>query len=135
MFSINSNDGCKRPRFFWGKAFDNVVFLVYTFVMNDPELPEPIMFEWDSGNKVKSLAKHGVTNQEAEETFFNYKLVAPDQRHSKTESRFGLYGKTDSEKILFIVFTIRGNRVRIISARLADKKERKIYGKTFKKVA
>ena len=103
--------------------------------MSNPELPEPIVFEWDSGNKIKSLAKHGITNQEAEETFFHYKLVVADQRHSKTEARFGLYGKTNKGKILFIAFTIRDGMVRIISTRSADKKERKIYEKTSKKAA
>jgi len=95
--------------------------------MNVPELPEPIVFEWDSGNQAKSLKKHGITNQEAEETFFHYKLVAADQRHSKTESRFGMYGQTGGGKILFIAFTIRNRRVRIISTRPANKKEREIY--------
>lgn len=103
--------------------------------MNDLELPEPIIFEWDSGNQTKSLKKHGITNREAEAVFFHPKLVIPDQRHSKIESRFGMYGQTDAGKILFIAFTIRSGRVRIISARLADKKERKIYAEEIKKVA
>ena len=114
---------------------DSVEFSIYNRNMNDPQLPEPIVFEWDSGNQSKSLKKHEITNQEAEETFFAYKLVIPDQRHSQTEPRFGLYGRTNSGKILFIAFTVRHRRVRIISARPADKKERRIYEKTFKKTA
>ena len=95
--------------------------------MNDLELPEPIVFEWDSGNQTKSLKKHDIANQEAEEVFFRYKLVVSDQRHSKTEPRFGMYGQTGGGKILFIAFTIRNRRVRVISARPANKKEREIY--------
>lgn len=103
---------------------------IYTLIMNQPELPEPITFEWDKGNQSKSLEKHGITNQEAEETFFGEKLITPDQHHSKIEQRFDMLGQTNSGKILYIVFTIRKQQVRIISARNADKKEREIYGKT-----
>ncbi len=101
--------------------------------MNNPELPEPILFEWDNGNQRKSLEKHGISNQEAEETFFRPKLVIPDQSHSEAEDRFVMYGQTDNNKILFISFTIRNKRIRVISARLADKKERNIYGQQVKK--
>ncbi|MBI4053830.1 MAG: BrnT family toxin [Candidatus Doudnabacteria bacterium] len=103
--------------------------------MDYPELPEPLTFEWDSGNRTKSLNKHGVTVQEAEEVFFRHKLLIPDQRHSGSEPRFGMYGQTNAGKILFIAFTIRGRLVRVISARPADKKERKFYDQTFKKAA
>jgi uncharacterized DUF497 family protein len=99
-----------------------------------PEIPEPIDFEWDRGNWDKSLKKHGITNQEAEQTFSQFKLVSPDQRHSKVERRFGMYGQTETGKILFIAFTIRGRRVRIVSARTASKKERKTYEEAFKKI-
>ncbi len=100
---------------------------IYNILMNTIELPEPLIFEWDEGNKIKSLTKHGITNQEAEETFFNFKLIVPDQRHSNTEMRFGMYGQTKKQKTIFIAFTIRAGRIRIISSRLADRKERKIY--------
>ena len=103
--------------------------------MNGQELPEPIIFEWDSGNQTKSLKKHGISSQEAEDAFFRQKLVLLDQGHSKTEARFVMYGQTDSGKILFISFTIRNKRVRIISARPADKKERNMYEQKVKKAA
>ncbi len=99
------------------------------------EIPEPIDFAWDAGNQNKSLKKHGITDQEAEETFSRDNLVIPDQRHSKAEPRFGMYGQTNTGKILFIAFTTRSKRVRIISARLANKKERKTYEKAYKKTA
>ena len=103
--------------------------------MNEPRLSEPIEFEWDEGNQAKSLVKHDITKTEAEEIFFHFKLVQPDQRHSKIEPRFGMYGQTNAGKILFIAFTIRKGRVRIISARLASKRERKTYEETIKKAA
>lgn len=103
--------------------------------MNNPELPEPITFDWDSGNQDKSLKKHGTTDQEAEEPFLRFKLVISDQRHSKAEPRFGMYGQTNAGKILFIAFTLRNGQVRIISARPASKKERNTYEEAFKKTA
>ncbi len=103
--------------------------------MDALEISEPIDFEWDEGNQSKSLEKHGITSQETEETFSRDKLVIPDQRHSKAELRFGMYGQTNTGKILFIAFTIRNKRVRIISARLANKKERKTYEQAFKKTS
>lgn len=102
--------------------------------MNDfqqPEIAEPIDFDWDEGNQSKSLIKHRISKNEAEQTFFNDKMVQPDQRHSKVEQRFGLYGITNTGKVLFIAFTIRKGRVRIISARPANKEERILYEEAF----
>ncbi len=101
----------------------------------DVDLSKLEGFEWDGGNQSKSLKKHGITALETEEVFFNFYLVFPDQRHSLVEPRYGMHGKTNAGKVLFIVFTIRGLRVRIISARLASKKERNTYEEKFKKIA
>ena len=92
-------------------------------------------FEWDKANQSKSLDKHGITLLETEEAFFNFYVVFPDQRHSLAESRFGMYGKTNAGKVLFIAFTIRGQRTRVISVRPASKKERKTYEEQIKKTA
>jgi hypothetical protein len=97
--------------------------------MNDLELPEPIDFEWDQYNQTKIRLRHGTTPEEAEQTFFNYYLVSFDERHSTVEQRHQLLGISDVGRILFVVFTIRDNKVRIISARSANRKERINYGK------
>jgi uncharacterized DUF497 family protein len=89
-------------------------------------------FEWDQGNKFKSLSKHGVTPLEAEEVFFNFNLLSSDPGHSLKESRYRLLGQSSAGRILFVIFTIRSNRIRIISSRLASKQERSIYEKAFK---
>lgn len=102
--------------------------------MEIADLPQPLEFEWDAGNTTKSLLKHSVSNQEAEDAFFNFNIILKDQRHSGSENRLGMYGQTNSGKILFVAFTIRGQRVRIISARPADKKERKLYEEKIKKI-
>lgn len=93
-------------------------------------LSEPLSFEWDAGNTNKNLEKHLVTNQEAEEVFINEPLVViTDVKHSTTESRFQALGKTNKNRLLFLSFTIRNNKIRIISIRDMNKKEKKEYEK------
>ena len=88
-------------------------------------------FEWDRGNLDKSSQKHGISPHEAEEAFLDEKaIVLRDVEHSQEEVRYILIGKTSEKKILFIVFTLRARRIRIISARTANSKEKSEYGKT-----
>jgi hypothetical protein len=85
-------------------------------------------FEWDEGNLTKNWEKHRVSIAECEQIFFNRPLVvADDDRHSGEEPRYYTLGKTDTGRELFIVFAIRRRRVRVISARDMNKKEREIY--------
>ncbi len=81
-------------------------------------------FEWDTGNVGKNLEKHGISTAQAEEIFFHFYTVFPDPRHSAKETRYGIYGVTNMGEILFIAFAVRNRRIRIISARSANKKER-----------
>lgn len=84
-------------------------------------------FEWDNGNKGKNL-KHAVTDIECEEVFFDHqKKVLRDTLHSGRENRHILIGKTKSGRVLFIAFTIRNNKLRVISARDLNRKERSLY--------
>lgn len=94
-------------------------------------LPKPLEFKWDKGNINKNFKKHGITDRESEEVFSNKPLlVSLDKKHStKNEIRYQALGKTDENKVLFLSFTIRGNKLRIISARKASKAERRIYAK------
>ncbi|TNF45700.1 MAG: BrnT family toxin [Bacteroidetes bacterium] len=85
-------------------------------------------FEWDEGNSEKSRIRHNVIQGECEQVFFNEPImVFSDVKHSQEENRWYLLGKTDAERFLFVVFTIRNNRIRIISARDMNKRERVIY--------
>ncbi len=85
-------------------------------------------FDWDKGNILKNWEKHNVSHIECEEVFLNIPLlVKNDMAHSATEERYYVLGKTDSGRLLFIVFTIRKNKIRIISARDMHRKERKVY--------
>lgn len=90
--------------------------------------PKPVAFEWDEGNIDKNLIKHDVTNREAEEIFGNKPLkIFPDLKHLGKEERFLAYGVTNQNRKLSIVFTLRKEKIRIISARDQNKKERRIY--------
>lgn len=85
-------------------------------------------FEWDKGNLEKSYRKHGITPNEAEEVFLDKEILfLEDTKHSTQENRFWAIGKITNSKILMIAHTIRGDKIRIISTRLANKKERKLY--------
>jgi uncharacterized DUF497 family protein/predicted DNA binding CopG/RHH family protein len=75
-------------------------------------------FNWDDANAPKIWERHEVSPGETEQVFFNHPLVAVvDSKHSDTESRFLALGQTDSGRRLFVVFTIRGRHIRVISAR------------------
>jgi uncharacterized protein len=92
------------------------------------DLEKPYEFDWDQGNTVKNLTKHGIKCKEAEEAFLDENnLLSDDISHSSVEKRYHLIGKTLSKLILYITFTQRQNKIRIISARIADKKERSLY--------
>jgi uncharacterized DUF497 family protein len=88
-------------------------------------LPEPIAFQWDKGNIIKNFEKHNVTAQEAEEVFANEPFVTTeDTKHSSVEQRFYGLGRTKTNRKLFVAFTVRDRKIRVISIRDMKKKER-----------
>ncbi|MBI2049549.1 BrnT family toxin [Candidatus Roizmanbacteria bacterium] len=94
-------------------------------------LPKPLSFQWDKGNIDKNFKKHNLTNKETEEIFCNkYLKTFKDVKHSQKENRFVALGVTDKKRMLYVVFTIRDQKIRIISARDVSKKERRFYEKT-----
>jgi len=89
-------------------------------------------FEWDKGNIGKNK-KHSVEDKEAEEVFLDgHRFIFKDRVHSKNEERFRIIGKTKKRRLLFIAFTIRGNKIRIISGRNINKKEVYLYEEKIK---
>ena len=91
-------------------------------------------FQWDRGNSNKNLLKHNVQNWECEQVFFNKPLlVLEDPEHSVAEKRWAVFGETDSARLLVVIFTKRGNLVRVISARDMNSKEKKFYEENEKK--
>lgn len=93
-------------------------------------------FDWDRGNIEKNWERYRVSFLECEEVFFNKPLVVKeDEPHSEVEARYYALGKTDNDRLLFMVFTLRGNKIRVISARDMNRRERKIYYEQIEKGA
>ncbi len=91
-------------------------------------LTECVGFEWDENNSNKNWVTHQVLWTEAEEAFFNEPLiVAADVLHSSQEVRFFALGQTDAGRLLFLAFTVRNQRIRVVSARDLSRRERKVY--------
>lgn len=86
-------------------------------------------FEWDDWNVKKNQQKHHVSVIECEQIFSDpKKRIFTDSSHSSVkERRFILIGSTVAARILYIAFTVRSNRIRVISARDLNRKERYFY--------
>ena len=85
-------------------------------------------FDWDDGNVYKNKNKHGLDYWIIEEIFFNNPLlIHQDIKHSTQECRCYALGCSDNGEKLFVVFMLREQKIRVISARLMNKKERGIY--------
>ncbi|PDW05039.1 BrnT family toxin [Candidatus Viridilinea mediisalina] len=85
-------------------------------------------FEWDDRKAAHNLAKHGVSFLEAAAVFYDPLAVTfADPDHSMTEDRWIILGTSDLGRLLFVAHTDRGDRIRIISARVARPKERRLY--------
>ena len=98
-------------------------------IMNNlPDLENCTGFEWDEHNSGKIQVTHRVSPRECEEVLFNLPLVVTeDVKHSTAEQRYHALGLTSSGRPLFVVFTLRGKRIRVISARDMHRKERRFY--------
>lgn len=87
-------------------------------------------FQWDQGNARKSTEKHGVSQSEAEQVFFNEPLlIVSDIKHSQPEPRYQALGITTLSRQLHVTFTLReeNSKIRVISARDMHRKERALY--------
>jgi hypothetical protein len=92
------------------------------------EVQRCVGFDWDEGNEGKSWERHRVSDAECEDVFFNDPLVlGADAEHSAGDRRYFGLGCTASRRLLFVAFAIRGNRIRIISARDKSERERRRY--------
>ena len=86
-------------------------------------------FEWDEGNAAKNWIRHEVQQAEAEQALLNTPLVGnAGHEHGSAEPRYIARGQADAGRLLTVVFTIRGPKIRVISARAMSKAERKVYG-------
>ena len=91
-----------------------------------------LRFDWDPRNARANQLKHGVSFDEAKTAFLDeYARIIPDPEHSDDEERFVLLGLSVSLRLLVVCHCYRepGNLIRIISARRADKSERREYAR------
>ncbi len=85
-----------------------------------------LVFEWDDEKNQINLHKHGVDFTDAAQIFFDEnRIERRDEEHSDDEDRWQVIGMVN--EILFVIYTERGENIRLISARRADKKERMEY--------
>ena len=82
-------------------------------------------FEWDSAKASANAKKHGVTFEEATTSFDDPRAI--DVPDIEDPSRFVLIGFSYLANLLFVVHAVRGERVRIISARTATRAQRRKY--------
>ncbi len=88
-----------------------------------------LTFEWHPKKEASNLAKHGVSFAEAQSVFSDeFARLIPDPDHSDDEDRFIILGVSISARLLVVCHCIRSeDTIRIISARKAQKSERKLY--------
>ena len=85
-------------------------------------------FEWDPRKAAANERKHRVTFDEAATAFADpFGVVVDDPRHSVDEVRVALLGHSTSNRLLAVMFTERGDRIRLISARKATRREHRHY--------
>ncbi|MBU4317055.1 MAG: BrnT family toxin [Proteobacteria bacterium] len=85
-------------------------------------------FEWDQGNITKNWEQHDTSTIECEQIFFNKPIIVKrDKAHSMNENRYYALGRTDMNRMLFAVFTVRNDKIRIISARDMTDVEKERY--------
>jgi hypothetical protein len=93
--------------------------------MTEKREPE---FEWDPEKARRNKQKHGVTFEEAATVFLDpLSLTIPDPAHSTDEDHFVILGESGRPRSLVVAHVERGRKIRIISARVATKHERRDY--------
>lgn len=83
-------------------------------------------FEWDRSKERVNLRKHGIDFRTAARIFLDLYMIEFDDLHASGELRFNAIGLVD-DRMLFVTYTMRGDTVRIISARVAEPHEKRKY--------
>ncbi len=92
-------------------------------------------FEWDDEKSNSNLAKHGIDFEEAALIFAGLTITRIDDRDDYGETREVSIGQLDAHIIIVVVHTDRTGTTRLISARRANRAERKIYNDYCKKIS
>jgi uncharacterized DUF497 family protein len=84
--------------------------------------------EWDPAKAAANLRKHGVSFEEASTTLLDPRGLAQEDASSEDESRWVVVGMSATARLLTVVYTLRReDRIRLISARKATRREAKFY--------
>jgi uncharacterized DUF497 family protein len=86
-----------------------------------------VNFEWDSRKSASNLRKHHVGFEEASTVFGDQLSVTIADPDHASEERFVIIGMSLSQRLLVVVHTMRGERIRLISARIATNHEKRVY--------
>ena len=90
-------------------------------------------FACDEAKQHANIRKHGIDLREAGEIFFSPQTYTRyDPEHSEQEDRYGAVGMTSKGKLLYVSFTLRMDRIRLISARKASNLEVREYANQYK---
>ncbi len=94
--------------------------------------PSPIIFEWSARQAALNIAKHRIGFDEAATAFDDrHAFIQLDELHSDDEPRQVLIGYSRRHRLLMVSFSPRANgQIRLIGARQATRKERRIYEET-----
>ena len=83
-------------------------------------------FDWDDDN-LDHIARHQVEPEEAEEALSDPDLIVTDAYNTPTEQRAAVVGATEDGRILFVVYMVREARFRVVTARDANKSQKRAY--------
>ncbi|HLG37258.1 MAG TPA: BrnT family toxin [Nitrososphaera sp.] len=88
---------------------------------------QDVVFEWDSQKAITNFRKHKIKLELAAEAFFDPFVCYLDEQIVGSELRERLVGLTTTWLLLLVVYVMRGDVIRIVSARTVTKAEREIY--------
>jgi uncharacterized DUF497 family protein len=92
-----------------------------------------MIFEWDPSKLARNKSKHGVSFEEASTAFGDPLAgIVDDPRHSIGEQRSVLVGMSERNRLIAVMFTTRGDSIRLISARPVTRAERRHYEESFR---
>ena len=90
-----------------------------------------LAFEWDPKKEAANRRKHAIGFVDASTVFADpFSITIPDPDHAVGEERFVIIGMSRERKLLVVIHTVRGARIRLISARRATTHERREYEET-----
>ena len=84
-------------------------------------------FEWDETKNQTNIRKHGIGFETAKRIFDGRVATSSDRRQEYGEDRHISIGRVEPGALIVVAHTLRGHRIRLISARPASRKERKAY--------